>query len=198
MQYKSILETKKLDFIAVTDHNQTGFAKNMNIEFGEKIIIGEEITTSDGEIIGLFLKKTIPPYLTALQTAKTIREQNALVYIPHPFEKLRSGLKKDVLLKIIDYIDIIEVFNARARWRGEAEKSRKFAVEHNKSCASSSDSHCRLGLGSSYTIIDDIPSAKTLPDLLAKGTLQKNYAPFLSYLCPAVNKIKHSLIHGTT
>lgn len=192
-QYALLLEKKILDCIAITDHNETRFAKTMKAEFGEKIIIGEEISTKDGEIIGLFLQKTIPPALTALQTAELIHDQDAIVYIPHPFEKLRHGIKEEVLAEIIDYVDIIEVFNARARWRGESQSALRFAGKYNLSGASSSDSHCLMGVGSSYSILSAIPGHKTITDLLSTAACEKRYAPILSYLCPSVNKIKHKL-----
>lgn len=192
--YARLFEKKLLDFIAITDHNETAFARKMNREFGEKIIIGEEITSLEGEIIGLFIKETIPPRLSAKQTAEMIRDQGGLVYIPHPFEKLRHGISEETLVKILDRTDIIEVFNARARFRGAAKKAIKFARDYNLASASSSDSHCRLGIGSSYSIVHFAPDAKNFPGLLANGSLIKHYAPILSYLCPAINKIKRKIL----
>jgi len=127
--------------------------------------------------------------LTAKQTAKLIHEQGGLVYIPHPFETLRSGLKNEALETIIDDIDIIEVFNARSKWIGKSREALEFAEKNNKPIASSSDSHCALGMGSSFGLIDQIPTRKTLVDLLKNGSLQKEYAPLISYLCPMVNRI---------
>lgn len=193
-QYALLIEKEILDCIAITDHNETEFARTMANKFGTKIIVGEEITTSDGEIIGLFLKKTVPKNLSAIQTVKQIREQGGVVYIPHPFEILRHGIKEGTLEKIIEDVDIIEVFNARARWRGEAERALACAQKYKKAMASSSDSHCRMGMGSSCSIIEKLPNAKTLASLLTEGNLVKQYAPALSYLCPAINKIMHKFI----
>jgi Predicted metal-dependent phosphoesterases (PHP family) len=52
--YRKMLETGRLDCIAVTDHNTIAFAKELHANLGDRIIVGEEITTLDGEIIGLF------------------------------------------------------------------------------------------------------------------------------------------------
>ena len=54
--YKRVLTQGALDCLAITDHNDITFAQMMWQRFGKKIIVGEEITTSEGEMIGLFLK----------------------------------------------------------------------------------------------------------------------------------------------
>ncbi|MBU4017347.1 PHP domain-containing protein [Patescibacteria group bacterium] len=190
-QYSQLLEKGVLDVIAITDHNETKFALDLVKKFGEKIIVGEEISTREGEMIGLFLKKTIPGNFTALETAKLIHEQGGIVYIPHPFEIFRQGLKRDVLQRIVSDIDIIEVFNARGKWRGKSGQALAFAKKYDKAMAAAGDSHCHQGMGSSYTIISEIPTNKTLINLLAKGELNKQFAPVYTYLCPAINKIKH-------
>jgi predicted metal-dependent phosphoesterase TrpH len=190
-QYADLLEKGILDVIAITDHNETRFAMEMAKKFGDKIIVGEEITTKEGEMIGLFLKKTIPGNMTSLETSKQIHEQDGIVYVPHPFEIFRKGLKIDALQAIISDIDIVEVFNARAKWRGRSIQALDFAQKYNKAMAAASDSHCYPGMGSSYSIISEIPTNKSLTNLLAKGELYKKFAPAFTYLCPAINKIKH-------
>jgi predicted metal-dependent phosphoesterase TrpH len=190
-QYARLLEKGVLDIIAITDHNETKLAIEMAKKFGEKIIVGEEISTKEGEMVGLFLKQTIPGNMTVLATVKQIHEQDGIAYIPHPFETSRQGLQIDVLQTIMPHIDIVEVFNARGKWRGKSSEALAFAQKYGKAMAAASDSHCYLGMGSSFSIISEIPTNKTLTNLLAKGELRKKFAPALSYLCPAINKIKH-------
>jgi len=194
-QYANLLEKGILDVIAITDHNETKLAIEMEKKLGDKIIVGEEISTKEGEMIGLFLEKTIPGNLSALETAKLIHEQGGVVYIPHPFETSRQGLQIDVLATILSDIDIIEVFNARGKWRGRSSQALAFAQKNNKTMAAASDSHCHMGMGSSYNIISEVPTNKTLINLLAKGELQKRFAPAFSYLCPAINRMKHKFFN---
>src|SRR3989337_574007 len=104
--YTNIIEKRILDFIAITDHNETRFARIMQQKLGQRIIVGEEIGTTEGEIIGLFLQNTIPGGLTPEKTVQEIKAQNGLVYIPHPFETFRKGLQRDTLERIVKYIDI--------------------------------------------------------------------------------------------
>jgi len=195
-QYEELLDKKKLDCLAITDHNETKFAKMLHNKLGDKIIIGEEITTQNGEMIGLFLKQTIPAGLSAKQTALEIRQQEGLVYIPHPFETMRLGMQRDVLEKIIDCVDIIEVFNGRGRWRGKAKEAENFAKAYHLSPAASSDAHGIKGTGKTMSIIEKMPERDTLKKLLEKGSPQKNYAPLWTFLCPSVNRIKNKFVLG--
>ncbi|MDA1317355.1 MAG: hypothetical protein O3B87_05045, partial [bacterium] len=83
LEYKSVLDAHILDFVAITDHNQIEFALQMHEQFPEKIIVGEEIKTNEGDIIGLFLTKLISPGLSSKKTVELIKDQDGLVYIPH-------------------------------------------------------------------------------------------------------------------
>ena len=192
--FEYFLREGVLDCIAITDHNETRFAQMMNKKFGEKIIIGEEIKTKDGEIIGLFLKKTIPPDLSAKQAIRAIREQDGLVYIPHPFETIRKGLQRQVLEAIVEDIDIFETFNGRGRFHGKTKESERFAKAYNLVAAASSDAHGYHGIGKTFTTIKNIPNKSTLKKLLLEGSPQKIYAPLMSYLYPITNMIKNKLI----
>lgn len=193
-QYIRLLNERVLDYVAITDHNETGFAKAMQREIGAKIIIGEEITTLDGEIIGLFLTKTIPPGLTAKETIEEIHSDGGLVYVPHPFETLRSGLQEDILKTIIKDVDIVEIFNARGLIRGKPAEALELATIGHIASAASSDAHCIGGIGTSFSQISKIPTRELLVALLREAKLQKEYAPWYSLFCPGFNRIKNKLV----
>ncbi len=193
-QYIDILGSGILDYIAITDHNETGFARILQKELGDKIIVGEEIKTTDGEIIGLFLTKTIAPGLSAKNTIDEIHSDGGVVYIPHPFESSRHSMQDEIIGELLKEIDIIEVFNGRGILRGKSQLAMRTADFGNKAVAASSDAHCRRGMGITYSKIFDIPEKNSLTDLLKSGTLQKIYAPWYSLLCPSVNRIKNKFI----
>ncbi|MCA9330415.1 PHP domain-containing protein, partial [Candidatus Saccharibacteria bacterium] len=96
-QYAHVLSTGLLDMIAITDHNSIAYAQEVQKQLGDKIIVGEEIMTNDGEIVGLFLTQVIEPGLSAQETCRRIKAQHGLVYIPHPFETVRKGLHPEKL-----------------------------------------------------------------------------------------------------
>ena len=194
--YGNLLKNGILDCIAITDHNETSFARSLNSEFGDKIIVGEEITTIDGEIIGLFLNKTIPKGLSAQETAFLIHEQGGLVYVPHPFETFRAGIRLNILDAIIKDIDIIEVFNARGYLRGKSLDAHEFSTRSDIVMSASSDAHCKTGIGSAYSIVEHLPNKNSLVKLLKSVNLVEEYAKWYSYFCPSFNKIKNKLVLG--
>lgn len=209
-QYRQIIESKQLDYIAVTDHNSIEAGVKLRAELGDRIIIGEEILSSEGEIIGLFLSQRIAPGLTALETIREIKQQGGLVYIPHPFETHRKGVSPQVFQAIKNHVNIIELFNARAKFRGrenlamqqvESQPSLQQSPQQppqqhignpspNLVGASSSDAHCKYGIGSAYTLISEKPTQQNLVQRLQFAEFVKRHAPLISYLCPTINRIK--------
>ena len=195
--YRNILDAGILDCIAVTDHDETAFAVKLHGQLGEKIIVGEEISTRDGHIIGLFITQRIAHDQDATITVRQIHEQDGLVYIPHPFERLRKGVQDNVLRRIANEIDIMEVFNARSAIRGKPKQAEAFARQYGIVMASSSDAHSYAGVGSAYTVISDMPDRKTIQSLLANGEMYKHYVPPSAYLSPFFNTLK-KMLHPIT
>jgi predicted metal-dependent phosphoesterase TrpH len=193
LDYEELLKNGVIDYIAITDHNETKLAKQLHEKLGNKIIIGEEIATQEGELIGLFLKKTIPQGLSIRDTINQIHDQDGIVYLPHPFETLRKGVQLEVAETIKKDIDIIEIFNARGLIRGKPQQALEFAQKNNLAMAASSDAHIKSGIGTSYSLIEEVPERKTIITLLQKTSYQKSYAPLFSLLFPSINKVKKTL-----
>ena len=115
-----------LDCIAVTDHNTIQGALKVQAMAPFRVIIGEEIKSAGGEIIGLFLKEVVPRGLPALETVKLIKEQGGLVSIPHPFDHFRrSVISREALYEVLPYVDIVEAFNARNTLQGDNRKAEE-------------------------------------------------------------------------
>jgi len=188
-QYARALETEKLDYIAVTDHDRIDFALGLQKALGDKIIVGEEITTTQGEIIGLYLKHPIGPGMNARDTAQEIHNQGGLVYIPHPFETVRKGIPIDVLDSISDLVDIVEVHNGRALAQNFGIKAATWAKLNGKPGASSSDAHGYRGLGHSYSIISESPSRGSLVGNIRMTSLAHRRAPLYTLLYPKLNRL---------
>jgi predicted metal-dependent phosphoesterase TrpH len=192
-QYEKLLQGE-LDCIAITDHNETSFARIMHKKLGDRIIVGEEINTREGEVIGLYLKETIPGGIDLDEAVASIKYQGGLVYIPHPYERFRKGLKQTAVNRIAKDIDIIEVFNGRGRFRGKQSLAQKFAEINHIPQAASSDAHGSKGAGFTASDLTDFPTHKTLKNLLTTAILEKNYAPFYTFLYPAINRFKNSVV----
>ena len=135
-------------------------------------ILAEEIMTSDGEIIGLFLQQEIIPYLSAEETLDEIRAQGALSIVPHPFCSYRScALKKDVMDQIIDHIDIIEGFNGRVTDDRDNAVAQGYAIQRWKPVSAGSDAHTSFELGRTYLSLEPFTDQSELMNVLPKASV---------------------------
>ena len=101
-----------INCVAITDHGTIAGAQKLQQMAPFKVIVGEEILTSVGEIIGFFLVEEVPSRLPVLEAIAQVKDQGGLVGIPHPFDRLRmSALSDKTLEPLLPYIDVIEVFN---------------------------------------------------------------------------------------
>jgi predicted metal-dependent phosphoesterase TrpH len=189
-EYKQLLKDDPNFFIAITDHNEISLAIKLNFELGQRIIVGEEILTTEGEIIGLYLKEKIEPGLSLKDTVRYIKTQNGLVYVPHPLEKTRKGLSKTSVLEIKSEIDIIEVFNARSKEPWVHKTAEQLANELKTPKASSSDAHGVNGFGRAYSLVSQSPTRENLIPLLNSAQLRKESANFISRFDPLMNRLR--------
>ena len=188
--YEAMLERGGLDAIAITDHNSIEFAQQLQGKLGERIIIGEEITTTDGEVIGLFLKHVIPEGLSLEQTVRAIRRQHGLVYVPHPFETVRHGLSLPALDSIAEQVDIIETHNGRAVFQNKSAAVRRWATTHHVPGAASSDAHGWHGWGRAYNEIAELPGRDNLVSLLAHAHHTTATVGWRGVLYPKLNRLR--------
>ncbi len=193
LQYEQALNSGKLDAIAITDHNTTEFALHMQQQLGDKIIVGEEIMTTRGEIIGLYLTETIPSGLSPAETIEQIKAQDGIVYVPHPFETIRSGLSPQVLEEIADKIDIIEICNGRAFLQNRSSQTVVWSRLNNVIGAASSDAHGSLGLGKTYSSLPEMPTRENLVALLSRATHHTGRPGARTLLYPKYHKLRKKL-----
>jgi predicted metal-dependent phosphoesterase TrpH len=145
-----------LGAIAVTDHNEISGALQARAQAAEpgpgpplKVIVAEEVkTASQGEVIGLFIEEKIPRGLSLEETVAEIKRQGGLVYVPHPFDRMHSVPDYEHLLKILDDVDAIEVFNPRVAIGAFNDEAVRFAAKYRIVAGAGSDSHVAQGLGS--------------------------------------------------
>ena len=192
-QYRQLIRTKTLNCVAITDHNEIDFALKMYKKLGESVIVGEEVSTKEGHIIGLFLKKKISPNQSFIETIKQIRAQKGIVYIPHPLEERRKGLTYESILKVQTKIDIIETFNARTIVQKNLDAVNKIIKNQPIATSSSSDAHGLSGIGTAYNRVETAPTKTNLLKILATNQPQKMKAPWISFLQPKINTLRKKL-----
>ena len=146
-----------LDVVCITDHNVTSAAvAATERDLGVRVVVGEEIRTPDGDVIGLFLTERIPYVLPVAEVVARIRAQGGLVYAPHPFDPLRSGLGRVLPgLCAAGAVDIVEVFNAKTETQAPNERALAFATAHALPGGAGSDAHDPPGIGAAYLEMPD-------------------------------------------
>ena len=180
------VKSKKLDIVAVTDHNEIKGALELQKIAPFKIIVGQEIDTDSGHILGYFLKEKIKSGQTPEKTIEEIHKQGGLVAVPHPFDKLRHGqIKKQALLRILDKIDFIEVYNARTLWPGTQRKTEKFVKKNNLIKIAGSDAHSIWELGHSMVEIKDFSDALDFKEKIKKAKFIKGHNTIWAYFLSA-------------
>lgn len=189
-QYRRMLEAGGLDCIAITDHNRIDFALAAHKELGDRIIIGEEITTLSGEIIGLFLKEAVPGGLDLHEAVTRIKDQDGLVYVPHPFETVRSGVTVGALESIAELVDIVEIRNGRAIFLDRYALAEQWSQTNDIPGAASSDSHGWHGWGKTYSIVDQVPTKETLVQLLGTARYATAKSGLRGMLYPKFNRLR--------
>jgi predicted metal-dependent phosphoesterase TrpH len=150
-----IARKRGLAGIAITDHNEIkGALKAKEFETDDfEVIVGSEIKTERGEIIGLFMEEKIESK-DPVSVVHQIKAQNGIVIIPHPFDELRKSafhpLKDDV-----KFIEAIEVLNSRCVFQKYNERAIKFADDHGLLRSAGSDAHFGNEIGIAGVEIED-------------------------------------------
>ena len=180
-----------LNCIAVTDHNSIEGGRAVQRIAPFTVIVGAEIKSTAGEITGLFLKEEVPAGLDPVETARRIKEQGALVSVPHPFTGMgRSALDRATATSLLPYVDIVEGFNARTMRASDNAAARRFAEEHGLPVTAVSDAHTVGELGRTFT---EFPEFDGTPEgfkqALAEAVLTESPAGTFVHAYTTLNKL---------
>ncbi len=165
-----------LTHVAITNHNNVegaiavrDKARELGVDDRLTVILGEEVSTSDGEVVGLFLTRTIPRGLSANETADAIHAQGGLVSIPHPFDPFRaSHIREEPLTRLAEAgkIDAVEVFNSRVTFQRHNLQAAEFAARYGIPGIAASDSHSSFEIAMSFNTLPPFDDAAGLQVLL--------------------------------
>lgn len=169
---------KGLDRVIVTDHNSIRGALAAQTFDPQRIIVGEEIMTTRGEILAAFVKEEVPAGLTPAETISRLRGQEAFISVSHPFDRQRQGgWDEPDLLEILPEVDAIEVFNSRCMSPAYNEAARRFAERHNIAVTVGSDAHAALELGRSVLVLEPFEGSHGLRRVLRSGRAETRWSP---------------------
>lgn len=161
-----------LTHVAVTNHNNVEGAVAVRDKVAElgltdelTVILGEEVSTADGEVVGVFLQRTIPRGLSADETADAIHQQGGLVSVPHPYDPFRqSHIREEPLIGLLEAgkVDMIEVFNSRVTLQRHNLKAAQVAARYGVPGIACSDSHSSFEIAMSFNALPVFASADEL------------------------------------
>ncbi len=167
---------KGVSCVAVTDHNEIEGAfviQKLALRQGQgglKVIVGEEVKTAEGELIGLFLKELVPKGMTPEDTIRCIHDQDGLAVVPHPYDIFRrSVIKPEALERIKGQVDAIEGFNCRNILARHDERARALARDVAKPTTLGTDAHSPWELGSACLEMDDFKTPQEFLQALGAG-----------------------------
>ena len=199
---------RRLDIIGVTDHGTIRGAletqkMKKSLASDVNVIVGAEIHTNAGDIVGLFLNEEIQGY-NIEEVIDQIRAQDGLVFLPHPFKEHNITQ----INRVLDKIDLVEFLNARAPLApDESQIVTSWAIP----LVSCSDAHftceiglCRTEIQSLHDQVDLDTFKKCLSNLrgqILKGSFVPPYFETMSQLIKSVKTKRYrriplfSLIH---
>jgi hypothetical protein len=188
----SVCKQKGLDGVAILDHNTVEGALKLERKVPDDfvVIVGEEISTNEGEIAGLFLNESIPLGLSPEETIDKIKLQGGAVVITHPFCRFRkSRMRFETIRRIVEMVDIIEVFNSRNILNSDNQKAYEFAKEYHKLMTVGSDAHTAHEYGKSYLKVSSFCNAPEFKMNLSSAEFVTEKSPLWVHPFTKISKI---------
>lgn len=195
MSYDQLIKAcqrKGINCIALSDHGTTRGAVELSKIAPFRVIICEEILTPFGEIMGMFLKEDIPNKISVEDAIRLIREQNGLVCIPHPFDRVRPSAFRNLkkLESIMDSIDIIEVFNSRSLYPGIGKKAADLARRFHKVMSAGTDAHSTAEIGYVCVEMEDFDTSGEFLTSLSRAKITGRKSSPLIHLISTTARLR--------
>jgi predicted metal-dependent phosphoesterase TrpH len=174
------VEQERLDVVCITDHNVTAAAASaVERGIGARVIVGEEIRTTKGDVIGLFLTERVPYVLPLPEAVALIKSQGGLVYLPHPFDPGRSTLDPATSAQLCadGIADVVEVFNAKIEDQEHNRRAAQLAARYDLPGGAGSDAHDPAGIGAAYLEMPDFDGPADFLAALGLASVVGEYRP---------------------
>lgn len=181
----AIVHAQNIDCVAVTDHDTIRGARELAARADFRVIVGQEVTTREGHLIGLFISHEIPRWLSAVETARRIHAQGGLVLAPHPFSSFCGFSLRETAATLVGHLDAVEVANAQSPWLRDDRKAAEFAARYGLPGYVGSDSHLPCSVAPCYQVMDDFDGPAEFLSSLWRATL-----------CPGRHPLRYFLEYG--
>jgi predicted metal-dependent phosphoesterase TrpH len=183
-----------VDVLALTDHNEIDGALELKARAPGRIIVGEEVMTAEGEIIGLFLRELVPQGLTPEETIQAIHAQGGLAYVPHPKDRVRasSTIEPKALARVLGLVDALEGYNSKCLFPRFNSQARALARQSGLPMGGGSDAHQAAAIGRGWVEVDDfeVDDARGFLTALASGRIGGHGASLGGRLAPSAAKVR--------
>jgi hypothetical protein len=169
----------ELDVIAITDHERIdaalaarALARDRGLPF--EVVVGEEVTTLGGHLLGLWLERPVKPFRSLRSTIAAIHDQGGVAIPAHPlvpYPLCAQGFALRRLLADAPEVrpDAIEAFNPTTLGRPWHARVVRFADETGLSKVGNSDAHSLDAIGVGWTTFPG-RTAADLRAAIAAGT----------------------------
>jgi predicted metal-dependent phosphoesterase TrpH len=186
------LRDAAIDVVCATDHNTIdGALRLREMADGFRVIVGEEISSRDGEIIGLFLEHPVTRDRSGEETISRIHDQGGIVIVPHPFSiNRRYHMRRPALDRLRSSIDAIEVFNAREAFGLENRRAAAYAAEHRLVGAAGSDAHRAAEIGGAFVEMPDFAGRDGFLASLREGVIHGRLSGTKVHLLTRYDRIR--------
>ena len=178
---RDLVETcrrKGIDRVIITDHNTIKGAREAQTLDPQRVIVGEEIMTTQGEILASFVQEEIPKGLSPAETIQRLKDQGAFISVSHPFDAWREGGWQEAdLLEILPHVDAIEVYNSRCMLPSFNRAARQFAERHDIAGTVGSDAHAAFELGRSLMLLDPFEGPVEMRGVIRNGIPRVKWSP---------------------
>jgi predicted metal-dependent phosphoesterase TrpH len=190
-QLAETCQNKKIDRVVVTDHNTIAGAIEAHALDPERVIIGEEIQTTAGELLAAFILEEIPAGLEPIKAIRLLNEQCSFISVSHPFDRFRSPWDKPTLNEILPYIDAIEAFNARCIWPGFNWDVATFGKQNAIPGISGSEAHTLSEVGAATLLLESFHDADGLRKIIRQAKRHNQLSgPWVHFASRRVTNIK--------
>lgn len=166
----AVARKRGIDRLVITDHNTINGALAAKELAPELIIVGEEIKTTEAELLAIFVQENVPRNLAPMEAISRLKEQDAFISVSHPFDVKRAGAwRQETWRDMLPHLDAIEVFNARCYIDSYNTQAQDFAEKHNLAGTVGSDAHTLGELGRANFIVPVFEDAQGLREVIRQA-----------------------------
>ncbi len=187
-------QRKGLDRVAVTDHGSIDGALRLQEMDPQRILVGQEIYTTEGELIAYFLTRPIAAGCTPQQAIDLVHSQGGIVGVPHPLDRLRrEAMGRKGVMAILDQLDFIEAFNARCAYAADNRAAHDLALSAGLPMTAGSDAHTVWERGRGTVLMEPFDSPRSFLENLRSAHIHGRRSPFWVHLFSSYAKAARRL-----